>query len=256
MKNHFYISYIGNKRQEVEKIVENINFDGITTIVEPFCGSCAVSYYISTLYPNRFKYILNDIDDKLIELLNIHKDEDKMTEIIEEFEEFKKDITKEKYKEYVKKGFKGWLFGNKYYAIRPYLYPATDLKRLNTKMEFKDKPIYKFLINEDVEIYNKDAIEIIEQYDKEDCLIFLDPPYLNSCNCMYKNGEGTVYFYLYEKELKNFKANIYIAHEYNLLFKLLFKDYINEDMIYDKKYQMADKKKTQHILIDNRINNK
>lgn len=42
MKNHFIFSYAGNKRNEAENIAEKINFDNITTIIEPFCGSAAI----------------------------------------------------------------------------------------------------------------------------------------------------------------------------------------------------------------------
>ena len=51
MKNHFYMSYSGNKREEVENIYNLIDFNNIATIVEPFCGTCAMSYYISTKHP-------------------------------------------------------------------------------------------------------------------------------------------------------------------------------------------------------------
>ena len=72
MKNHFFMPYFGNKRQEVEKIYEEIKEDllndEIKTIIEPYCGSSSISYYISTLHPKRFKYILNDNNKKLIEL--------------------------------------------------------------------------------------------------------------------------------------------------------------------------------------------
>ncbi len=40
--------YHGNKREAIETIYNNLNFDNIETIVEPFCGSCALSYYIWT----------------------------------------------------------------------------------------------------------------------------------------------------------------------------------------------------------------
>ena len=62
MKNHFIISYAGNKRQESNYIYEYIKdkLNDIEYIIEPFCGSSALSYYLSTLYPHRFKYILND----------------------------------------------------------------------------------------------------------------------------------------------------------------------------------------------------
>ena len=76
MRNHFIISYAGNKRQEVERIEEYLHnkLDGIDTIIEPFCGSSAMSCYLSMKYPRRFKYILNDLDPMLIELYHLMKD--------------------------------------------------------------------------------------------------------------------------------------------------------------------------------------
>lgn len=61
MKNHFIFPYAGNKREEVEKIHEilkkNIDLSKIKTIIEPYCGSSAMSYYLSTIYPNKFNYV-------------------------------------------------------------------------------------------------------------------------------------------------------------------------------------------------------
>ena len=65
MKNHYFTCYIGNKRKEITDILPLIDLDAsadIKYILEPFAGSAAMSYYISTQYPNRFKYILNDND--------------------------------------------------------------------------------------------------------------------------------------------------------------------------------------------------
>jgi len=58
MKNHFFIAYSGNKREEVNTIHDYIKpklTPSITTIIEPFCGTSALSYYISTLYPKKYK---------------------------------------------------------------------------------------------------------------------------------------------------------------------------------------------------------
>ena len=62
MKNHFLLPYPGNKRNEVEGLYNEIinKLDDITTIIEPFYGSSAFSYYILTKHPKRFQYILND----------------------------------------------------------------------------------------------------------------------------------------------------------------------------------------------------
>ena len=79
MNNHFVFPYAGNKRQEVVKLHDYIvdKLDGIDTIIENFCGSSAMSYYISTKYPKRFKYILNDMNPRLIELYCLVKDKQK-----------------------------------------------------------------------------------------------------------------------------------------------------------------------------------
>ena len=80
MKNHFYMSYAGNKRNEVKDIYNHIDFENITTIIEPFCGSCAMSYYIST-QKQGLKYIFNDNNKYLKEMYEIIIDDNKITYI-------------------------------------------------------------------------------------------------------------------------------------------------------------------------------
>ena len=85
MKNHFFFSYAGNKRNEVDHIlsyIESQNFDNIKTIIEPFCGSSALSYYISTKYPKKFNYILNDFDEHLITLYKLTSNEKNLKSLI------------------------------------------------------------------------------------------------------------------------------------------------------------------------------
>ena len=62
MKNHFIFGYTGNKREEVEIIYKlliehKLLNDDITTILEPYAGTCAISYYISLQHPLKYKYI-------------------------------------------------------------------------------------------------------------------------------------------------------------------------------------------------------
>ena len=73
MKNHFIFPYAGNKREEVERIYEKIDLTNITTIIEPFCGTSAMSLYISLKNPKIYKYILNDNNTFLTELYMILK---------------------------------------------------------------------------------------------------------------------------------------------------------------------------------------
>ena len=74
---HFYISYFGNKRKEMPIIYNNLNFDNIDTIIEPFVGSYAISYYTAYINPGKYKYILNDNNPYLRELYEIIIDDEK-----------------------------------------------------------------------------------------------------------------------------------------------------------------------------------
>jgi len=272
MKNHFFFPYVGNKRQEVEHIYENINFKNIDTIVEPFCGSCAVSYYIWTQNRTKnYKYILNDLNSNLIDFLKSIKD-NKYKEIENEVNKKREEIllyeddmieAKKIYVEYIKqKDVKGYVLANKCYSMRAGIFPLIDFKRcFNDKIwDFKTSPIYDFLKNADIELYNEDGNKIIEKYDNKKTFIFLDPPYIASCNNFYStdtnDNTSNIYEMLSSKGLKNFKSKILICHENNWLFKLIFKDYLDGETEYKKQYETLlhrgkPKKQTTHIIVKN-----
>jgi len=271
MKNHFFFSYAGNKRQEVEHIYENINFKNIDTIVEPFCGSSALSYYIWTQNRTKnYKYILNDLDSNLIELLRLVRD-DKYKEIEDDVNKKREEIlllyeddiieAKKIYVEYIKnKDLKGYVLANKCYSMRSGIFPLKELYKLSKKIDLSLAPIYDFLKTADIEIYNEDANKIIEKYDNKKSFIFLDPPYIASCNNFYSTDTGeninNIYEMLSSKGLKNFKCKILICHENNWLFKIIFKDYLDGEKEYKKQYENSlhnrkGKKQTTHIVVKN-----
>ena len=250
-KNHFFFGYAGNKRREVKNILESITDLSIyKTIVEPFCGSCAFSYYLSSLYPKKFKYVLNDNNKHLIELLKISRNKEKFDELIKKMNQMIIDLTKEKYNEIAKKDeLESWIIKNSIYTIRAGLFPL-DYKNNKDFSKLEDCDIIKFLRNEDITISNEDGIKIIESYanDKK-ALIFLDPPYLNSCNCFYSNPKLNIYEYLYNNPMKKYKCFCILALEDNWIIRLLFLKH--KFISYDKMYEMS-KKKTQHVLIINK----
>ena len=272
MKNHFFFSYAGNKREEVEHIYENINFKNINTIVEPFCGSCALSYYIwSQNKTKKYKYILNDLDCNLIELLRLVRD-DKYKELEDDVNKKREEIlsyeddkieAKKIYVEYIKqKNLKGYVLGNKCCAMRAGMFPLTVFKRHfnDKKIDLSLSPIYEFLKTANIEIYNEDANKIINKYDNKKSFIFLDPPYIASCNNFYSTNTTenieNIYEMLYNKGLKKFKCKILICHENNWLFKILFNKYLDGEKEYKKQYQNSlpnnkGKKETTHIIVKN-----
>lgn len=254
MKNHFIFGYTGNKRNEVEiinKYIEKkINLENIKIIIEPFAGTSAMSYYISTLYPKKYKYVINDNDENLINLYRLMKDEDEFKLFLEKinnllFNENNEFIKKDKYNELVKNNnLESYFIKNKFYNLRPGLYPSSrKVTKLNI-LDVSKMPICQFLRDEEVELYSKEAVEIVNQYNNKDNLILLDPPYILTDNTKYKQPSDNIYEYLVNN--KNTLNNTFIILEFTWIIKLLFRDI--EKFIYEKKYFGNKKKTVEHAI--------
>ena len=261
MKNHFIFSYVGNKRNEVENIYRSINFDNVEYIIEPFCGSSAISYFISTKDPNKYKYILNDSNENLCKLYNILKSEEatnilneNINKIIDKFNLYTNDTDRKTYYNFVIKNMdniESYLFLNKYYGMRPGMYPQINRMKQIKKLDLKECPIYNFLQSENVQIFNKNGLDIVKDYkDNENNLLILDPPYMDSYNGFY-NGDNqkqvNIYEYLYYNNINNFNSNIYLILENTWIIKMLFESN-NIISTYYKKYEIS-KNQTCHIII-------
>jgi site-specific DNA-adenine methylase len=259
MKNHFFVSYVGNKRDEIDKFYKKINFDDIDTIIEPFCGSCAMSFYISQKQPNKFKYIFNDLDDFIYKLLSFMKDsrddeikafEDKINNYIDSLNSFSDDfLRKEMYNKIVKNGtFEGVFFGKKYFKIRAGLYPTLSRVKKINKYSVKC-PMFDFLRSENVVLSNNNGLEIYkENVIYSNCLMLIDPPYMLACNDFYISGNRlNIYEYCANNDISQNKAKTYFILENIWIIKLLFGKYYLDE--YEKEYNMKNKKKTSHVLI-------
>jgi len=268
MKNHFFYPYVGNKRQEVEHIYNLLDLTNIDTIVEPFCGSCAVSYYIWLNNKDKnYKYILNDLDSNLINLLKCVRNgeykniENEVNKMREEILKHENNIIEAKtiYLNYIKSGkLSGYIFGSLYYKLRAFCFPLNEMNRFNKKLNLFIAPIFDFLINANIELYNEEANTIIDENNNEKTIIFLDPPYIASCNNFYSTDTGENITNIYEKlssyGLNNYKCKMLICHENNWLFKIIFREYIKNELEYKKNYQNTVKgkqKQTTHICIKN-----
>jgi len=255
MKNHFIVAYTGNKRNEVEQIyneiIKNNSLNEMTTICEPYCGSSAMSYYISTKHPKKFKYILNDINILLIEVYKIMSNEETMRAFIKKinsmcFDDKKKFITKDKYIEIMKlNNIESYFISNKFYNYRQGLYP---LDKKNEPLDIEKilkTPIIQFLKNENVIFSSEDAIECIKNNNDTKTLILCDPPYLMANNDFYANYNVNIYEWLYEND-KLLKNTAFIL-EYNWIIKLLFRD-VKTKEVYIKKYTGIKKKIAEHVI--------
>ena len=248
------MSYNGNKRNEAENFYNSIDLSQIKTIIEPFCGTSAISYYIWTKNPD-LKFILNDNNKFIIEMYNIMKDDEKLKAFEDKINlciipEVSKN--KESYDKFIKENndIFGWFISHKFYNIRPGIFPYN--KKIN-EIDFKKMPVYNFYKNAKIEFYNLDGLEIYEKYKTDNKnLIILDPPYLIYGNDFYLDCKINIYEHLYNNDIKKEKAKIYLILEDNWIIKLLFNKYIIQS--YDKKY-MTTRKNTNHIIIYNKKSN-
>jgi site-specific DNA-adenine methylase len=250
MKNHFFFGYAGNKRNETEQNYNTLDLTNIKTIIEPFCGTSAISFYISTKHPKQFNYILNDSNKLLIDLYKISIDDEALNNLINELNEDYREMDKEKYLNIIKNDtIKAFIFKHKIYKIRPGLFP---LKKPNVDFNYlRASPIIQFLKTEKITLLNDDGYNVFKTYENnKESLIIVDPPYLDSCNDFYKLNPTliNIYEYLSLNSIKWFQSKIVCILESNWIIRLLFKDY---DFInYDKTYEMS-KKKTIHSIIKN-----
>jgi 16S rRNA G966 N2-methylase RsmD len=163
----------------------------------------------------------------------------------------KDDFNKDKYLKIISQdNVENYYIKNKICAIRPGLY------RINYNYKYINMSkcnIVTFLQTEKVDTFNIDAIDIIKQYkNHESNIIFLDPPYLNSCNSFYNNPNTNVYKYIQDNDLKNNEAFFCIVLEKNKIIDLLFEKYYKIE--YEKEYEPKHNK-TTHLMILNNIDN-
>ena len=271
--SHFIYQYKGNKRQETSTILPIINFNNKKNIVEPFCGTSAMSFTIWKKYGNQFNYYLNDIDEKLIEVYNLYKNlsieeiEENIRKIQKEYNNLNPDVKTKgnRYKKvaneaqisYMKenrnKSVYHFIFFNRYclFGIMP---PALHCGFL---IEFKLKPIQRefieFINQPNVFITNNDYKIIYEEHkNNSKSIILLDPPYVNTSKQFYQSNDTEIYSYFSNNPIKKNKASIYVIVDDNWIMRIIFRDY-NILSVYDKKYiNCVRHRKVNHIIFSNR----
>lgn len=238
MANHFIFSYLGNKRNEF-KYLNNIidDIDNYDIIIEPFCGSSAISFNIWLKYPNK-KFILNDNNNDLMKVYNLIKNEDVET-IKNRLLDIKNKINNDK-------NIYEYIYFNKFNCMNNVgTYIECKFKDF-TKKQYK---FFEFIKTANITFMNNDWYDVFKEYsNNEKSLIIIDPPYLLSYNKFYKHFNTNIYEFFFNNNIKQFKAKLILILENSWIIKLLFKD--EKSFIYDKKYEIS-KKQTSHIIISN-----
>jgi len=254
-KNHFVFQYKGNKHAEIDNIINHIDFTDKKNIIEPFCGSSAMSFNIWKLYKDKFNYILNDLDKDLYnyyrfikyDLCSYEEFEDNLNRITQEFlnHNDKKSFYNEIYQN--NRNIYDYIFCKKHNGLGiDGLCPS--IKRI-AKNKFQltkeQKDFFDFIKSSNVKIYNTEWSYIYSKYkDFNDCILILDPPYAFSCNTFYVDDNIED---IYTNLVYTLNMNTYLIIQDLWIMRLLFKDFKILDC-YDKHYELKHKR-TSHIII-------
>lgn len=256
MKNHFLFSYIGNKRNETKQFLDNIKLDGIKNIIEPFCGSSAISFSIWLNNKDKnFNYYLNDSDKKLIEVYELMKNET-IEEIEKKINEFGDNIhNKEEWVNEFKNNdntIYSYIYFKKFSALGRYGFYPLGRNISKFKISKETKEFIEFIKQPNVYITLGDWFEVFDKFKNDETALFMiDPPYIMACNDFYTDKKLNMYQYFYDNKIENFKSHIYLILEDHWILRCLFAN--NKILLkYAKKYEIS-KKQTNHIIIYNYI---
>lgn len=251
--NHFYHTYVGNKRNEIKYFEQYLLIDKDTIFIEPFAGSAAVSFYLWA--HNKCDNIhINDRDPMLKQIHDVMSDDIKRNDLINTLQLKVNNITNKSEYNTETKGddMISHIIANTYYVYRFGIYPMNKPKPDYSK---KFNISYNDFLKSPTVTKSYDDFKVICDKYKHDpnAFIFLDPPYVNEDNTYYHN-DGSIFdmesMYQYIADLMKCPAKVLMIVSNTLLSRLLYKDYIRGS--YDKFYSLS-KKRTTHLIISNYI---
>jgi hypothetical protein len=203
--SHFICTYVGNKYREFKKnYYDLIDIKDDSIIIEPFAGSCGMSFYIwqqnkKSKTPKKLTFILNDISYTTYEIYQLYKRntpneiEQKITEAAQRMKD--KDVWKKVKGPGSTIDIYEYIVFNKFKGPKPYMYPQTSDKREERPgwWDYKFTPLqlefFEFIRSENVHIYNQDWKDVFDIYkDNENAIFLFDPPYIMSSNVYYDDG--------------------------------------------------------------------
>ena len=184
---------MGNKSRELKLLLPIIepHITKDTIFIEPFCGSCVVSFNVYKKHG--IKIHINDLDKLRIQFYNNMKDEKGR----EEFYKLQDEVLNPNggeahYYEIIGKNrcnmnikYDAYVISKTVSSFRYGLYPTTKKKIISENwINYLNNAI---ITNEDYKI-------ILDKYkDNENAFLYLDPPYVDSYNKCYSNYTGKTY---------------------------------------------------------------
>ena len=197
--------------------------------IEPFCGATNI-----LINKNRSAVeILNDIDSDVVKIYQAIRDEPKeYLKRLKKYkfnkETFEKSLKKIKSDDYLDCAVSEYIARKMSKNGKKESFASTlktELDQWTTSLSELQKLAERL---QDVYIFNKDAIEIIQAFDSENTLIYCDPPYLHETNVskkVYVSEISTDAHIALAHALNKSEAKILISGMVSPLYKRLYKDW-------------------------------
>lgn len=267
--NLFLLNYKGNKYNETNKYLKDIDIKKYDIIAEPFCGIFGFSRCLFAYNPDyQGRFFLNDIDSELVAILNKLKDKTTREELLKDIDNFI-----EKHNDSVGDIVTKDLRASNNYLLKKVFVSVNDSLYCLDKGKTKIKNFRSNMVNyekffELCEFTNKPADEFIKGLPNKKILLFYDPPYFDSSNTGYDQFVNTDIYGKFKERKDNTSFYLDILHSFQnnknydhvmILNKIdlvnyLFRDYIDSE--HEKIYQSTvftkkngnQKSKTTHII--------
>ena len=256
--------YTGSKKNEIKNFIDYVpdNIENYT-IVEPFGGSGAFSYYLMNQY-DKINIHLNDLDKNTFNMYKMIVD-NKIDEFVDTISLILNTLPEPesaKQVEMIMNVLKKIDTVETNYIVRIIQYRPKSktirtgmIEKLKKQIVNKNMTIQKLTIPENtkIKLSNDDYKKVLELYkDDQNAFIFLDPPYLsdrNNINDIYDILSFSDEDFLYIRDyLKTAKCKIMIVVLNSVFMRFAFENHIKYK--YDKIYQLC-KKKVEHLVITN-----
>lgn len=232
------IKWVGGKRNIRKELVsmmpEHFQY------VEVFAGALWVMFEKE---PCKLE-IINDINDDLINFYKVIQNKDKCNELInrlyflpksrEIFNEFDIKIKNKDYKDDVEQAMMFYyllklVFGGRFDRIKKsFCVPNDGRKNINYE-KFPEEFLEMHERFKNVYIEKQDYKYILDKYDREDSLFFLDPPYLDTTEENYGVSFGLEEYKRLKDKLRNLKGKWILTCNNKAELRELFKEFNIKD---------------------------
>lgn len=229
--------YYGGKFRMSKHIADIIQGEQWRTYIEPFCGGANVFFQMDII-PHR-GYVLNDIDGRIINFWMVAKHKPAELDAMINARCISSQLLHDRAREHYRASVEithatqdvelAWAV---WYMIRLSMQGMLDkpmlkcitladktAKNMRNKRDALPAALSKM---ENAFIENMDALKIIEFYDNEETIIYLDPPYVKTAQAHYA-GYGEADFIALLDKLSALKSKFVLSHYDNPILI----DYVN-----------------------------